>query len=114
MRRDKALQVELETLRLENARLKAAQGAQHQAAHYLHAQDSGYRLLFERNPQVMWVYDAQTLAFLAVNDAAVQHFGYSRAEFLMMTLRDLYPPEDIPTLMSVIQEPASPLTGIWR
>ena len=41
-----------------------------------------YRLLFEGNPNPMWVYDRETLAFLAVNDAAVAHYGYSRDEFL--------------------------------
>ena len=48
-----------------------------------------YRLLFDSNPQPMWVYDEETLAFLAVNDAAVKHYGYSHAEFLSMTIRDI-------------------------
>ncbi len=53
-----------------------------------------YRLLFERNPLPMWVYNKQTLAFLAVNEAAVRRYGYSREEFLAMTLLDIRPPED--------------------
>jgi PAS domain S-box-containing protein len=57
-----------------------------------------YRLLFESNPQVMWVYDLATLRFLAVNDAAVGHYGYSRAEFLDMTIKDIRPPEDVKLL----------------
>jgi diguanylate cyclase (GGDEF)-like protein/PAS domain S-box-containing protein len=48
-----------------------------------------YRLAFERNPQPMWVYDLDTLALIAVNDAAIAHYGYSRAEFLSMTIKDL-------------------------
>jgi two-component system, cell cycle sensor histidine kinase and response regulator CckA len=48
-----------------------------------------YRLLFEANPQPMWVYDRRTLAFLAVNDAAIRHYGYSREEFLGMTILDI-------------------------
>ena len=48
-----------------------------------------YRLLFDSNPQPMWVYDEETLAFLAVNDAAVKHYGYSHGEFLSMTIRDI-------------------------
>jgi diguanylate cyclase (GGDEF)-like protein/PAS domain S-box-containing protein len=48
-----------------------------------------YRRLFESSPQPMWVYDADTLAFLAVNDAAVAAYGYLREEFLAMTLDDL-------------------------
>jgi two-component system, cell cycle sensor histidine kinase and response regulator CckA len=50
-----------------------------------------YRLLFEANPQPMWVYDRKTLAFLAVNDAATGHYGYSLQEFLAMTILDLLP-----------------------
>jgi PAS domain S-box-containing protein len=46
----------------------------------------------------MWVYDEDGLAFLAVNDAAVEHYGYSRDEFLAMTLRDMHPPQDLRNL----------------
>ena len=48
-----------------------------------------YRLLFDSNPQPMWVYDLETMAFLAVNHAAVNHYGYSHGEFLNMTIRDI-------------------------
>ena len=44
-----------------------------------------------QQPYPMWVFDAETLAFLAVNDAAVRHYGYSREEFLGMTIRDIRP-----------------------
>jgi two-component system cell cycle sensor histidine kinase/response regulator CckA len=54
-----------------------------------------YRLLFDTNPQPMWVYDGDSLRFLAVNDAAIRHYGYSREEFLSMTLRDIGPPDEI-------------------
>ena len=47
----------------------------------------------------MWVYDLETLSFLAVNDAAVRHYGYSQDEFLAMTIKDIRPSEDIPALM---------------
>ena len=60
----------------------------------LRASEEKYRLLFEANPQPMWVYDLETLAFLAVNDAAVLRYGWTRAEFLAMSLADLRPPED--------------------
>ena len=43
----------------------------------LRKSEAQYRLLFESNPQAMWVYDLTTLRFLAVNDAAVRHYGYS-------------------------------------
>jgi diguanylate cyclase (GGDEF)-like protein/PAS domain S-box-containing protein len=52
-----------------------------------------YRSLFEGNPHPMWVYDLETLAFLAVNDAAVRHYGFSHDEFLRMKVLDLRPRE---------------------
>jgi len=58
-----------------------------------------YRLLFESTPQPIWVYNEDTLAFLAVNEAATRTYGYSRDEFLSMTINDIRPQEDIPTLM---------------
>lgn len=60
-------------------------------------QDSelAYRAMFESNPHPMWVVDRETFRFLAVNDAAVAHYGYAREEFLAMTVLDLRPPEDV-------------------
>jgi PAS domain S-box-containing protein len=55
-----------------------------------------YQVLFQSNPQPMWVYEDDTLAFLAVNESAIQHYGYSREEFRAMTLLDILPPEDVP------------------
>ncbi len=76
------------SLAVENSRLhREAQEA-----------DRRYRRLFESNPQPMWVFDVDTLAFLAVNDAAVRHYGYSRQEFLGMTIMDISPPDDTPGL----------------
>jgi two-component system cell cycle sensor histidine kinase/response regulator CckA len=57
-----------------------------------------YRLLFDANPQPMWVFDVKTLEFLGVNDAAIRRYGYSREEFLAMTIMDLHPPDDGPSL----------------
>jgi diguanylate cyclase (GGDEF)-like protein/PAS domain S-box-containing protein len=53
-----------------------------------------FRLLFERNPVPLWVFDRETLRFLAVNDAAVAHYGYSREQFLAMSILDVRPAED--------------------
>ena len=50
-----------------------------------------YRMLFESSPLPMWVFDAETLRYLAVNDAAVRLYGYSREDFLGMTVEDLRP-----------------------
>ncbi len=52
-----------------------------------------YRHLFDANPQPVWVSDRETLKFLAVNDSAARHYGYSREEFFAMTLADLQPPD---------------------
>ena len=60
----------------------------------LRKSEAQYRLLFESNPHAMWVYDLKTLRFLAVNSAAVRHYGYTRPEFLGMTVEDIHPPED--------------------
>lgn len=64
----------------------------------LHASAGRYRRLFESNPHPMWIFDRQTLQFLAVNNAAVAHYGYSREEFLAMTIKDIRPPELVPAL----------------
>ncbi len=58
--------------------------------------DRRSRLLFDAHPQPMWVFDVDTLAFLAVNEAAVHHYGWSREELLGMTIMDLLAPEDTP------------------
>src|SRR6266542_4029071 len=58
-----------------------------------------YRILFDGNPCPMYVYDEETLRFLAVNDAAIMHYGYSRDEFLLMTIKDIRPAEEIPALL---------------
>lgn len=55
----------------------------------LRESEERYRQLFDCNPHPMWVYEAETLQFLAVNEAAVQQYGYSRDEFLTMTVRDI-------------------------
>jgi diguanylate cyclase (GGDEF)-like protein/PAS domain S-box-containing protein len=78
--------------------------------------ESRYRQLFDSNPQPMWVYDLATLDFLVVNDAAIAHYGYSREEFLGMTIKDIRPSEDIERLMDDVttdkgnRSPAS----LWR
>jgi PAS domain S-box-containing protein len=62
-----------------------------------------YQLLFDKNPNPMWVFDGETLAFLAVNEAAIAHYGYSKDEFMEMTLRDIRPPEDSPALLTAFE-----------
>jgi PAS domain S-box-containing protein len=66
--------------------------------------EEGYRLLFESNPHAMWIYDRDTLNFLAVNDSAIHHYGYSRQEFLNMTLKDIRPSKDISSLLEKVSQ----------
>ena len=72
--------------------LNAAQAGQ------LRASEEQYRLLFEHNPQPMFAYDLATLRIVAVSNAAVGSYGYSREEFLSMTIKDLGPREDLEEL----------------
>jgi PAS domain S-box-containing protein len=75
-----------------------------------------YRYLFENNPQPMWIYDLKTLSFLEVNQAAVSHYGYSREEFLRMTLKDIRPEEDLEALLLDVKNTYKDLnySGEWR
>jgi two-component system, cell cycle sensor histidine kinase and response regulator CckA len=61
-----------------------------------------YRLLFERSAIPKWVYDTETFAFLAVNDQAIERYGYSREEFLSMTIAEIRPPEDVPAMRASV------------
>jgi len=64
--------------------------------------DAGFYTLFLHNPQPMWVFDLQTFEFLEVNEAAIQQYGYSRAEFLQMGISHIRPEEDISRLEKYI------------
>jgi PAS domain S-box-containing protein len=57
----------------------------------LQGSEEKYRLLFENNPQAMWIYDSKTLAIMDVNEATVSQYGFTKEEFLSMTLLDLLP-----------------------
>ena len=76
-------------------RAALAIGAGH-VFHEAREADRRYRLLFDANPQPMWVFDVTTLEFLAVNDAAIRHYGYSRRDFLSMNIMDIHPAEEPP------------------
>jgi diguanylate cyclase (GGDEF)-like protein/PAS domain S-box-containing protein len=63
-----------------------------------------FRLLFDNNPMPMWVFDAETTEFISVNDAAVQHYGYSRETFLQMQLRQIWPQDEWATHSQALQQ----------
>ena len=65
--------------------------------------EAKYRYMFHNNPQPMWIYDMETLAFLEVNKAAVKHYGFSQEEFLSMLLIDILPQNEVDRLMRNIE-----------
>ncbi len=73
--------------------------------------------MFDSNPLPMWVYDASTLRFLAVNDAAIRHYGYSREEFAGLTITQLCAAEEIGALAQEWEnsaEMAINQTAVWK
>jgi two-component system cell cycle sensor histidine kinase/response regulator CckA len=101
--------------RLAPALRRAVKEAEERAAR--RQAEEQYQLLFESNPHPMWVFDAETLAFLAVNDATVQQYGYSRSELLGMTIKDIRPPEEVPALMEELKSlswPGSDWLRVWK
>lgn len=82
----------------------------------LRASEQHYRLMFDANPHPMWVFDRETLRFLAVNDAAVTHYGYAREEFLAMSIADIRPVEEHGRLRRTLLEQSAGLehAGIWK
>lgn len=82
----------------------------------LRESEKRYRLLFANNPLPMWVYDLETLEFLDVNNAAITHYGYSRDEFLSMTIKDIRPQKYVPSLLDHVSQLKSGTggAGIWQ
>ena len=77
--------------------------------------EASFRLLFDSNPMPMWLVDVQTLRFLAVNDAAVARYGYTRDAFMQMTASDLRFPEDRADFHAFVsQEGKSEGRRVWR
>jgi PAS domain S-box-containing protein len=85
----------------------------------LRERERRYRELFEANPNVMWIFDTQTLEFLAVNAAAVRRYGYSEAEFLSMRSTDIRPADDREQFAQSVQRVSAGSSledepSIWR
>jgi PAS domain S-box-containing protein len=87
-----------------------------EAENELRRSEERYRELFENNPLPMWVYDAETLSFLAVNDAACRQYGYSSDEFLSMRITQIRPEEEVPDLLENLAKADGSLqkSGDWR
>lgn len=86
------------------------------AADALKKSEQSFRQLFSNNPNPMWVYDESTLRFVDVNDMAVTHYGYSRDEFLDMTIKDIRPSDELPALIDNLSQlaPAAERAGVWK
>jgi len=78
--------------------------------------EAHYRVMFESNPNPLFVYTLDTLALLAVNEAAVSQYGYTREEFLSMTLEGIHLPEQVPALRELVakSETGFRKRGEWR
>ncbi len=75
-----------------------------------------YRELFESNPNPMWIYHRESLAFIAVNEAAIAKYGYSKEEFLAMTIKDIRSTADYALLDEAIKRNPGGLkeAGMWK
>ncbi len=69
---------------------------------------------FVNSPHPMWIYDMATLAFLEVNNAAIRAYGFSRCEFMTMTLLDIRPSQDIQIFLHSWEHPRESEGESWR
>jgi len=103
-------------VRRHAARLEQEIAERTKAELALRRSEAQYRLYFENSPLPGWLYDTQSLRFLAVNAAAIRDYGYTQDEFLSMTLRDIRPAEDIPKLLEGVANIKLGMnhSGPWR
>jgi len=87
---------------------------EHEVASALQESEERFRDLFDNTPMPMWLFDKESMGFLAVNLAAISLYGYSHEEFLGMTLRDLRPPDDAKELEDTLLQGSMSLQGIRR
>ena len=64
-----------------------------------------YQFLFDQNPLPMWVFDRASLRFLAVNDAAITHYGCEREQWLALTILDIWPSAEVDVVIDVANSP---------
>lgn len=111
---DEYLEIPFDSARLVAQASRLIERAKLEAA--LKASEERYRMLFECTPQPILVYEEESLLFLAVNEAAVRTYGYSPAEFLSMTMKEIRSDQDVPALLiktaAGVDGPV--LTSPWR
>jgi PAS domain S-box-containing protein len=91
-------------LQKTNENLQTQIWERQRASEALQESEERYQLLFRENPLPMWVFDLKTLAFLAINEAAIQGYGYSEDEIQSMTVHDLHCAEDRPMVTERLSE----------
>jgi hypothetical protein len=106
--------------RLAPAILRAVREAEERrgrakAEEALKQSEEGFRRLFSCNPHPTWVFDVETLRFLEVNESAIEHYGYSRDEFLGMRITDIRPSQEVPLVEQAVAVPKYGLRhfGTW-
>jgi PAS domain S-box-containing protein len=99
-----------------NEELRKEIARRHEQEQALKASEEQYRFLFTENPQPMWVFDRDSLQFLAVNSAALRLYGFSRERFGSMSAKELQPAEELPKFLEDVARPSQGVEqrGIWR
>jgi PAS domain S-box-containing protein len=82
----------------------------------LQESEEKYKLLFSKNPMPMWVYNAKTFEFLAVNEAALKHYGYEREEFLQLKVTEIRPSDELDRFLqsNMIRDGNIRNAGVWK
>jgi PAS domain S-box-containing protein len=103
-------------LEAANQRLTKEIARREQCENALRESEGQYRLLFAENPQPMWIFDLCSLRMLAVNEAALQQYGYEEREFMALQARDLASPATVAGFLQDAAKPCSTaeLRGVWE
>lgn len=108
---EKLVQERTKVLRETNTSLQTEIVERKRSGEALRESEERYQLLFSKNPLPMWVFNAENLQFLAVNETAVREYGYSAEEFLSMTIEKIHPSQDAPVLLRNIATEKNPPAG---
>jgi len=95
---------------------------QQSVKHHLNDALGDFSVLFDKNPSPMWIYETPSLRIIKVNQAAIEHYGYSSKDFLNMSIRDIRPKLDLAAFNEYIfrkgitkgKKLGSNPSGVWR